>query len=153
MLSPPDGGWGWVVCIASLVNSFLVDGTVNCFGVFLPEYMDHFNTSVGYTTLANGLQGAVYPMIGELFYHYLSQCHRLAGIKIASTLPSIPVSLLPHAQYVSKLYQNQMKLYQNCIKMLSKLYQNRKKIVSKLYQNRIKIVSTLYQNCIELVSA
>lgn len=65
MLSPPDGGWGWAVCIASFLNLFLVDGTFNCFGVFLPEYMDHFNTSVGYTTLANSLQGAIFPIIGE----------------------------------------------------------------------------------------
>ena len=56
-----------MVCIASLVNSFLVDGTINTFGVFLPEYMEYFNSSVGYTSLANGLQGAIYPMIGRYF--------------------------------------------------------------------------------------
>ena len=33
--SPPDGGWGWVVCAASFLCNMILDGIAYCFGVLL----------------------------------------------------------------------------------------------------------------------
>ena len=33
--SPPDGGWGWVVCAASFLCNLILDGIAYSFGVLL----------------------------------------------------------------------------------------------------------------------
>lgn len=35
--TPPDGGWGWVVCFASFWVNGTIFGMLNTFGVLLPE--------------------------------------------------------------------------------------------------------------------
>ena len=62
---PPDGGWGWVIVIASFFNNFILDGIAYCFGVFLMEYAYYFKSSVGVTSLSNALLCGVYLLIGE----------------------------------------------------------------------------------------
>ena len=62
---PPDGGWGWVVMIASFFNNFILDGIAYCFGIFLRDYVNSLNTTVGNATLANSLLCGVYSLVGE----------------------------------------------------------------------------------------
>lgn len=52
---PPDGGWAWIILVASFFNNFILDGITYCFGVFLAEYADYFNASVGATSFASAL--------------------------------------------------------------------------------------------------
>ena len=67
---PPDGGWGWVVMIASFVNNFILDGLAYCFGIFLLEYSKSFQASVGSTSLANSLLCGTYLLVGGYTYKY-----------------------------------------------------------------------------------
>ncbi|CAG5125599.1 unnamed protein product, partial [Candidula unifasciata] len=42
ILTPPNGGWGWVIVCASLVGNLIVDGISYSFGVFLLEFVDAY---------------------------------------------------------------------------------------------------------------
>ncbi|XP_052808746.1 monocarboxylate transporter 10-like isoform X2 [Mya arenaria] len=39
---PPDGGWGWVVCLASLWANGTVFGVINTFGLVYVEMREHY---------------------------------------------------------------------------------------------------------------
>ena len=62
---PPDGGWGWIVMSASFFNFFIIDGVAYSFGVFLNDYVEYFDTSVGTTSLGNSLFCGVSLLVGE----------------------------------------------------------------------------------------
>ncbi|XP_055938722.1 monocarboxylate transporter 10-like isoform X1 [Argiope bruennichi] len=40
--TPPDGGWGWVVCLASFWTNGTIFGVMNCFGVLYVKLKDKF---------------------------------------------------------------------------------------------------------------
>ncbi|XP_067933073.1 monocarboxylate transporter 14-like [Watersipora subatra] len=70
---PPDGGWGWVIMIASFFNNFLVDGIAYCFGVFLAEYVEYFNTSVGNVSLSSSLLCGFYLFVGPVVAAFVNK--------------------------------------------------------------------------------
>lgn len=39
---PPDGGWGWVVCFASLWANGTVFGIINTFGIVYVQMREHY---------------------------------------------------------------------------------------------------------------
>ena len=46
---PPDGGWGWVVCLGAFMVNFLTVGQQNCAGVVYDALMEKYSTSRGET--------------------------------------------------------------------------------------------------------
>ncbi|CAH1388942.1 unnamed protein product [Nezara viridula] len=44
-MTPPDGGWGWVVVAASLIVSAIADGVSLSFGLLFPYLSDYFSAS------------------------------------------------------------------------------------------------------------
>ncbi|KZC11902.1 Iron-sulfur cluster assembly enzyme ISCU, mitochondrial [Dufourea novaeangliae] len=44
-LVPPDGGWGWLVLLASVMVNLLIPGTVKSFGVLFVEFLEVFDAS------------------------------------------------------------------------------------------------------------
>ena len=38
----PDGEWGWIIVLSSLMCNFLVDGIGQAYGVLLPTFEDFF---------------------------------------------------------------------------------------------------------------
>ena len=38
----PDGGWGWIVIIASFLIHVMADGAVYSYGVLVPYFLDEF---------------------------------------------------------------------------------------------------------------
>ena len=40
----PDGGWGWVICLATFLCHFVVGGTYYSYGIMLPHLIDQFNS-------------------------------------------------------------------------------------------------------------
>ena len=47
--TPPDGGWGWVVCLGALVVNFLTIGQQNSAGVVYSELLREYSTQRGET--------------------------------------------------------------------------------------------------------
>ncbi|KFM59412.1 Monocarboxylate transporter 10, partial [Stegodyphus mimosarum] len=41
-IQPPDGGWGWIVCLASFWTNGTIFGIMNCFGVLYVKLKDKF---------------------------------------------------------------------------------------------------------------
>ena len=46
---PPDGGWGWVVCIGALMVNFLTVGQQNSAGVVYSALLNEYSTQRGET--------------------------------------------------------------------------------------------------------
>ena len=40
---PPDGGWGWLVCLTSFCTNGVIFGTINTFGILYVEMMKEFD--------------------------------------------------------------------------------------------------------------
>lgn len=64
--TPPDGGWGWVIVLASFLNHVIVDGIAFTFGVFYIEFMEAFNSSKGKTALVGSLLTGFYLLSGPI---------------------------------------------------------------------------------------
>ena len=63
-LLPPDGGWGWVVVVSSLVTNVIVDGVCFSFGIFLDAFVEHFGESKGKTAWVGSLIPGMYLCMG-----------------------------------------------------------------------------------------
>jgi len=50
-ITPPDGGWGWVVVFASFMIHIIADGITYSFGIFLVELIKVFQAERGVTSL------------------------------------------------------------------------------------------------------
>ncbi|CAL1531968.1 unnamed protein product [Lymnaea stagnalis] len=65
-VTPPDGGWGWMVVFSSFLIHVIADGVVYSFGVFLMEFVDYFHAGRGATSWVGSLQPAVTFTVGPL---------------------------------------------------------------------------------------
>lgn len=72
--TPPDGGYGWVVTIASGFVIFFVLGNFYVFGVLYPVYLDVFNAPQGDVvwvgSISAGLMSAAGMFVGALSDYY-----------------------------------------------------------------------------------
>ncbi|XP_063917394.1 monocarboxylate transporter 12-like isoform X2 [Zophobas morio] len=53
--TPPDGGWGWVVVVASFVVNLIADGITFSFGVIFVEFLKYFGQNRGTTAWVGSL--------------------------------------------------------------------------------------------------
>ncbi|KAF6036301.1 hypothetical protein EB796_005387 [Bugula neritina] len=94
----PDGGWGWVVCLASFLCNVIVDGIAFSFGVILQEYATYFNSSVSSISLANSLYLGIHaiegPIVGALINKYGCRAVAITG-GVIGTLPFILSTFSP----------------------------------------------------------
>ena len=70
-VTPPDGGWGWMVVLSSFLIHVIADGVVYSFGVFLTEFVDYFDTGRGPASWVGSLQPAVTFSVGEFQLYYM----------------------------------------------------------------------------------
>lgn len=79
----PDGGWGWVVVLASLVISMIADGVSFSFGLLYIEFLRHFGASKSKTAWIGSLFMAVPllsgPMMSALVDRYGCRKMTIAG--------------------------------------------------------------------------
>ena len=62
----PDGGYGWIVVLASFFCNIIVDGVIFSFGVFLVDVSNDLQVSKGATAWVGSLQTGFYLIVGEL---------------------------------------------------------------------------------------
>ncbi|CAG2180301.1 unnamed protein product [Oppiella nova] len=56
----PDGGYGWVVVLASFLCNVIVDGIAYTFGLFFEQFVQHFGTTKGKVALCGSLLNGCY---------------------------------------------------------------------------------------------
>ncbi|KAJ6217390.1 hypothetical protein RDWZM_008547 [Blomia tropicalis] len=70
----PDGGYGWVIVLASFLCNLIVDGIAYTFGLFLDIFVLHFGTSKSKVALCGALLNGCYlgagPIISSLANRY-----------------------------------------------------------------------------------
>ena len=64
LLQPPDGGWGWVVCLACFMCNFIMDGISYSFSMLMEPLKVYFNASSSDIAWAGSLITGVYYMFG-----------------------------------------------------------------------------------------
>ncbi|XP_076457911.1 uncharacterized protein LOC143291736 [Babylonia areolata] len=105
--SPPDGGWGWVIVVASLFCNIIVDGLGYSFGVFLLEFADYFQESKSKVSLVGSLLCGVYlfagPVVSALTNKFGCRPVAVAGSVVASLAfllstmaPSVDILILTY---------------------------------------------------------
>uniref|UniRef100_T1IHA6 Major facilitator superfamily (MFS) profile domain-containing protein n=1 Tax=Strigamia maritima TaxID=126957 RepID=T1IHA6_STRMM len=63
---PPDGGWGWVIVVATFLTSLVVDGIIFSFGILLPEILIEFNEGQSLTSWVGSALAGTYLLIGPI---------------------------------------------------------------------------------------
>ena len=67
---PPDGGWGWMVMMASFVSNLLVDGMLYTFGVLFIELIHSFpEASKAQISSVGSLLGGFYLIVGKKVFN------------------------------------------------------------------------------------
>lgn len=82
---PPDGGWGWVVVIASFLCNIVVDGTVYAFGMFLEEISGEFHVSESKVALVGSLLSGFYLITGP----FTSALANRYGFRLVAIIGSV----------------------------------------------------------------
>ncbi|XP_013399564.1 monocarboxylate transporter 13 [Lingula anatina] len=80
---PPDGGYGWVILVASFFCNVLVDGVCFSFGIwyveFLAEYGDSKSKTAWVGSVLNGMYLTMGPVAGALSNRYGCRKVTIAG--------------------------------------------------------------------------
>jgi len=63
---PPDGGWGWVVCLASFVCNLVLDGIAYTFGVLLTPLVKDFESDRATVSWVGSLLAGMYMLSGSV---------------------------------------------------------------------------------------
>lgn len=62
----PDGGYGWVIVLASFLISFIVDGIVFSYGIFLTVLRKELNATLTQITTIPSVMLGVYLLFGPV---------------------------------------------------------------------------------------
>ncbi|KAL4228580.1 hypothetical protein ACF0H5_011630 [Mactra antiquata] len=86
--TPPDGGWGWVIVMSSLVCNIIVDGIGYSFGIFLPEFVRYFSETRSKVSLIGSLLCGTYlcagPIVSALTNKFGCRAVAMTGSVIAT---------------------------------------------------------------------
>ncbi|CAB0017350.1 unnamed protein product, partial [Nesidiocoris tenuis] len=72
---PPDGGYGWVIVVASFLCNMIVDGIAYTFGVFLGEFVDYYGEGKGKTAWVGSLLSGMYLSAGQRNFYFFLYLH------------------------------------------------------------------------------
>jgi len=104
---PPDGGWGWVVVLASFTCNLILDGIAYTFGVLLNPLVKDFDSDSATVSWVGSLLCGTYmlsgPLVGGLVNKFgcrpvcmLGAVVAWAAISLSTLSPSVPVLMLTY---------------------------------------------------------
>ncbi|KAL7047104.1 hypothetical protein ACKWTF_002789 [Chironomus riparius] len=86
---PPDGGYGWIIVIASFCCNMIVDGIAYTFGVFLNEFVAYYGEGPGKVAWVGSLLSGMYltagPVVSGLCNKFGCRAVCIAGSILACT--------------------------------------------------------------------
>lgn len=82
---PPDGGWGWVIVMASFMCNMIVDGIIFSFGTFLEHIAKDFSATIAEVTLVGSLMSGFYLIAGP----FASAIANRYGFRLVAILGSL----------------------------------------------------------------
>ncbi|XP_026749154.1 monocarboxylate transporter 2 [Galleria mellonella] len=104
LVVPPDGGWGWVVVVASFMCNVFVDGIIFSGGMFQNSIQEEFNISESQVALVNSLLAGFYLLAGP-FVSALANKYGFRVVTIVGSLiSSSAFALVYYANSVEYLY-------------------------------------------------
>lgn len=62
---PPDGGWGWLILLGSMLINILVPGTIKSFGVLFVEFLEAFQATPSAAAWIPALCYFLYSSLGK----------------------------------------------------------------------------------------
>lgn len=65
---PPDGGWGWVVVLATFFTNFVADGTMYTFAIFVTDISTDIGATKTQVAIVNSLMAGFYYLSGIRFF-------------------------------------------------------------------------------------
>lgn len=101
---PPDGGWGWVVVVASFMCNMIVDGIIFSFGIMMTKIQNTFMVTQAEVSLIGSLMSGFYLMTGP-FASALANRYGFQLVAIVGSILGALAFLLSYfATSVSYLY-------------------------------------------------
>lgn len=82
---PPDGGWGWVIVIASFLCNLIVDGIAYTFGIFFMEFVRFYDVPKGKVAWVGSLLCGFYLIVGPV----VSALTNRFGCRVVTMIGSI----------------------------------------------------------------
>lgn len=84
-LVPPDGGWGWLVLLASVMVNLLIPGTVKSFGVLFVEFLEVFDASPAAAAWIPALCYFLYSSLGKTIVAYILSSSKMVHLFLGQT--------------------------------------------------------------------
>nr|XP_023029542.1 monocarboxylate transporter 7-like isoform X1 [Leptinotarsa decemlineata] len=104
---PPDGGYGWVIVIASFICNMVVDGVSYCFGIFKDDLMEYYGESSGKVawvgSILTGVTMCSGPLVSAFANRYGCRLCCIAGALISAAAFGLSV-LCPSVEMLMIVY-------------------------------------------------
>ncbi|XP_062540995.1 monocarboxylate transporter 9 isoform X2 [Armigeres subalbatus] len=100
----PDGGWGWMVVLSSLIISLIMDGVSFSFGLIYSEWLVYFGESKSKTAWIGSLFIAVPLLCGPVMSNLVDRYGCRLMTMIGGTVATIGFVLASYCQSVEQLY-------------------------------------------------
>lgn len=104
VIVPPDGGWGWVVMIASFLCNTVVDGIVFSTGAFLKPIQEDFGVGTAEVALVSSLLSGFYLLTGPFVSALANRWGFRPVTIIGAVIASIGFALSHYGTSVGYLY-------------------------------------------------
>ncbi|KAJ8962272.1 hypothetical protein NQ318_018251, partial [Aromia moschata] len=104
---PPDGGYGWVIVVASFMCNMVVDGISYTFGIFLSEIVRDYGETKGKTawvgSLLTGMCMCAGPLVGILANRFGCRATCIAGSLISTAAFTMSI-YCPNVDWLMLIY-------------------------------------------------
>lgn len=74
LVVPPDGGYGWVIMVASFLCNAIVDGTMYSFAIYIPDLTAALDATEMQITSIGSVYVSMYYLCGPLVSALINQC-------------------------------------------------------------------------------